>query len=58
MICLDDKKHAELMMHIGALIDIAEKAKQPAVSGQIEEVEIKIQEILMPTNNEVWNKLT
>lgn len=46
------------MMHIGALIDIAEKAKQPAVSGQIEEVEIKIQEILMPTNNEVWNKLT
>lgn len=58
MIVLDDKKHAELMIHIGTLIDIAEKAKQPAVPGQIREVEAKIQEILMPIKSEVWNKLT
>lgn len=48
MICLDDKKHADLMMYIGALIDIAEKAKQPTVAGQIAIVEDKITDLLLP----------
>jgi len=51
MIYLDDKKHAELMMHIGALIDIAEKSKLPSVPQQISIVEEKINNILLPTTH-------
>lgn len=47
MIYLDDKKHAELMMHIGALIDMAERVKAPEAK-EVPVIREKIEQILIP----------